>query len=160
MKRQYFHTQCGSLLRYFSRIDLYFFFSLGALTTLRMRYCMHTHMISCFSRVRLFAILWTVPHKPPLSMGFSRQEYWSGLLCPPPGELPDWGIEPVSPVLQVNPLLLSHWRSPNETLPAIYSIICIITITFTISTLTADGPNRIFLSRPYAAVTHTGGGPE
>ena len=38
----------------------------------------------------------TVTYQPPLSMGFSRQEYWSGLLCPPPGDLPDPGIEPIS----------------------------------------------------------------
>ena len=40
--------------------------------------------------------LWTVARQAPLSMGFSRQEYWSGLLCPPPGELRDPGIEPAS----------------------------------------------------------------
>ena len=47
-------------------------------------------------------------------MGFSRQEYWSGLPCLPPGDFPDLGIEPVSPVaptLQVDSLPLSHWRS-------------------------------------------------
>jgi len=49
--------------------------------------------------MRLFAILWTVTHQTPLSMGFSRQEYWSGLPCPPPGDLPDPGIEPASLVL-------------------------------------------------------------
>ena len=42
------------------------------------------------------ATLWTVAHQAPLSMGFSRQEYWSRLLCPPPGDLPDPGIEPAS----------------------------------------------------------------
>ena len=42
------------------------------------------------------ATLWTVARQAPLSMGFSRQEYWSGLPCPPPGDLPDLGIEPVS----------------------------------------------------------------
>ena len=42
--------------------------------------------------------LWTVAHQAPLSMGFSRQEYWSGLLCPPPGDLPNAGIEPIPPV--------------------------------------------------------------
>ena len=42
--------------------------------------------------------LWTVAHQTPLSMGFSRQEYWSGLQCPPPGDLPDPGIELTSPV--------------------------------------------------------------
>ena len=48
-------------------------------------------MFSCFSLVRLFATLWTVAHQAPLSMGFFRQEYWSGLPCPPPGDLPDPG---------------------------------------------------------------------
>ena len=42
---------------------------------------------------------WTVARQAPLSMGFSRQEYWSGLPCPPPGELPDPGIEPMSHAL-------------------------------------------------------------
>ena len=46
------------------------------------------------SRVRLFVTLWTVAYQAPLSMGFSRQEYWSGFLCPSPGDLPDPGIEP------------------------------------------------------------------
>ena len=40
--------------------------------------------------------LWTETHQAPLSLGVSRQEYWSGLLCPPPGDLPDPGIQPVS----------------------------------------------------------------
>ena len=43
-----------------------------------------------------YVTLWTVAHQAPLSMGFSRQEYWSELPCPPPGDLPDPGIEPVS----------------------------------------------------------------
>ena len=47
------------------------------------------------SRFRL-CNLWTVAHQAPLSMGFSRQEYWSGLPCPPPGDLPDPGIKPIS----------------------------------------------------------------
>ena len=46
------------------------------------------------SRVRLFATPWTAAHQAPLSMGFSRQEHWSGLPFPPPGHLPDPGIEP------------------------------------------------------------------
>ena len=49
-----------------------------------------------FSRVRLFAILWTVAHQASLLMGFSRPEYWSGLSCPPPGDLPNPGTKPVS----------------------------------------------------------------
>ena len=54
------------------------------------------HVLSC---VRLFLTPWTVACQTLLSMGFSRQAYWSGLPFPPPGELPDPGIEPESPVL-------------------------------------------------------------
>ena len=57
--------------------------------------------LSC---VWLFVTPWTVAHESPLSMGFSRQEYWSGLPCPPPGDLPDPGIEPRSPALQADSL--------------------------------------------------------
>ena len=53
-------------------------------------------MLSHFSHVQLFETLWTVAHQGPLSMGFSRKEYWSGLPCPAPGDLPDPGIEPMS----------------------------------------------------------------
>ena len=52
--------------------------------------------------VRLIVTLWTVAHQAPLSVGFSRQEYWSGLPCPPPGDLPDAGIEPRSPTFQAD----------------------------------------------------------
>ena len=55
-------------------------------------------MLSCFSHVWLFATLWTIASLAPLSMGFSRQEYWSGLPFPPARHLPDPGIEPASPV--------------------------------------------------------------
>ena len=51
-------------------------------------------MLSCFSRVQLFAMLWSVACQAPLSMGFSRQEYWSGLPCPPPGIFPTHGLNP------------------------------------------------------------------
>ena len=53
-------------------------------------------MLNRFSCVELFTTLWTVARQAPLSMGFSRQEYWSGLPCPPLGDLPDPGIEPES----------------------------------------------------------------
>ena len=52
--------------------------------------------VKSLSCVWLFVTSWTVAHQAPLSMGFSRQEYWSGLLYPPPGDLPDPGIEPRS----------------------------------------------------------------
>ena len=51
-------------------------------------------MLSHFSSVQLFVTLWTIAHQAPLSMEFSRQEYWSGLPCPPPGDLPNPGIKP------------------------------------------------------------------
>ena len=75
-------------------------------------------MPSCFSRVRLFGTPWTTAYQAPLSIGFSRQEYWSnGLSCPPPGDLPNPGIKPVSPVspaLQVGSLPLNHWGSLQQ----------------------------------------------
>ena len=49
-----------------------------------------------FSCVQLFATQWAIACQSPLCMGFSRQEYWSGLLCPPPGDLTNLGIEPMS----------------------------------------------------------------
>ena len=56
----------------------------------------NVRMLRRFSCVRLFVTPWTVAHQAPLSTGFFRQEYWSGLPCPPPGDLPDPGIKPVS----------------------------------------------------------------
>ena len=58
--------------------------------------------VKSLSRVRLFATPWTVARQAPLSMGFSRQEYWSGLPFPSPGDLPNPGIEPRSPTLQAD----------------------------------------------------------
>ena len=65
--------------------------------------------LSHCSHVRLSVTLWTVARQAPLSMGFSRQEYWSGLPCPSPGDLPQPGIEPVSHLL--------HWQA--ATLPLV-----------------------------------------
>ena len=63
------------------------------------------HGIAVLCHVRLFVIPWTVAQQAPLFMEFSRQEYWSGLPLPSPGDLPDPGTEPTSPVLQeVEPL--------------------------------------------------------
>ena len=60
--------------------------------------------VKSLSRVRLFATPWTVAYQAPRSMGFSRQEYRSGLPFPSPGDLPNPGIEPGSPALQVDSL--------------------------------------------------------
>ena len=60
--------------------------------------------VKSLSRVQLFATLWIVAYQPALSIGFSRQEYWSGLPFPSPGDLPEPGIEPGSPTLQADVL--------------------------------------------------------
>ena len=79
---------------------------------------LHVCMLSCFSHVRLFMTPWTVAHQAPLSMVFSGQEYWSGLLCPSPGDLPNPGIKPSSLALQAD-------SSPSE--PTFYYS---VTITY------------------------------
>ena len=61
--------------------------------------------VKSLSRVLLFATPWTVAFQAPLSMGFSRQEYWSGLPFPSPGDLPDPGFEPRSPALLEDAIL-------------------------------------------------------
>ena len=60
--------------------------------------------VKSLSRVQLFATLWTVTHQAPPFMGFSRQEYWSVLPFPSPGDIPDPGMEPRSPALQADTL--------------------------------------------------------
>ena len=79
-------------------------------------------VLSCFSCVQLFATLWTVACQAPLYMGFSRQEYWSGLPCPPSGDLPDTGIKP-SPceVQKCRQRLQSHLGSPETGLQLEFS---------------------------------------
>ena len=64
----------------------------------------HECMLSRFCRVQLCVTPWTVAHQAPLSVGFSKQEYWSGLPCPPPGDLPNPGIEPAT-------LTSLHWQA-------------------------------------------------
>ena len=59
--------------------------------------CPHACVLSHFSQAPLFLTLWTVAHQTPLSVGSSGQEYWHGLPCPPPGDLPNPGIKPASP---------------------------------------------------------------
>ena len=81
-------------------------------------------MLNQFCHVRLCAILWTIARQAPLSMEFSRQEYWSGLPCPPPGDLPDPEAEPTSlaaPALQANCLPLRHQGSLRLCLLLLFS---------------------------------------
>ena len=73
-------------------------------------------MLSCSVMSDSVSTLWTVAPQAPLSMGFPRQEYWSGLSFPPPGELPNPGIKPespVSPALQVDSLSTEPLGKPQ-----------------------------------------------
>ena len=80
-----------SILGYTSSISLYLSVHICVFKYLTLYF-----VLSHFSRVRLFATPWTVARQVPLSMGFSRQEHWSRLPFPSPGNLPDPGIEPMS----------------------------------------------------------------
>ena len=71
-----------------------------------------TRALSHISRVQLFAVQWTIACQAPLSVGFSRQEYWSGLLCPL-GDLPNPGIQPGS---VISPALAGHLELPGKPL--------------------------------------------
>ena len=64
------------------------------------------------SHVQLLEISWIVAHQAPLSMGFSRQEHWSGLPFLPPGDLPNPEVKPVSPVLASGFFTMCHLGSP------------------------------------------------
>ena len=82
---------------------------------------MHVYMPNHFSRVRLFATLWTVTHQAPLSVGFPRQEHWSRLPVLSPGDLPNPGTDP-------SLLHLLHWQVGSLPLlpprkPHVYTIL-------------------------------------
>ena len=74
--------------------------------------CFCHKKVKLLSRVQLFGTPWTVPYQAPLSMEFSRQEYWSGLPFPSPGDLPKPRIEPGSPALQADTLLSEPLGTP------------------------------------------------
>ena len=71
--------------------------------------------VKSLSCVRLCATPWTVDYQAPSSMGFSRQEYWSGLPFPSPGDLPNPGIKPGSPALQANSVPAEPPEKPTNT---------------------------------------------
>ena len=124
-------------------------------------------VLSCFSRFRLF-VTYSVDYHPPgssLSMGFSRQEYWSGLPCPPPGDLPDPGIKiksPASPALQAASLLLSYRGSPYIIIlhkfwyyiNLAYTRPCLIT-SVKITSPTLNKYNKIKVSFPWKSAILT-----
>ena len=90
--------------------------------------------VKSLRHVRLFVIPWTlcdpldcIAHQAPLSLGFSRQEYWSGLPFPSPGDLPDPGIEPRSPTLQANALSSEPPGKPYFTLYKVKTLPIVLT---------------------------------
>ena len=90
---------------------------------------LYSLLLIYYSHVRLFVTPWTVARQAPLCEGLSRQEYWSGLPCPPPGDLPDPGIGPMSPVtpaLQADSFPPSPHRSHYSRLVIYfkYSTVC------------------------------------
>ena len=89
-------------------------------------------MLNCFSHIQLFVIPWTVACQAPLSVAFSRQEYWSGFPCPPPGDLPIPGNESVdlaSPALSDRFFTIyATWETLNISLVQMY-FLCELKLT-------------------------------
>ena len=79
-------------------------------------------LLSRFSRVWLFETVWITAHQAPLSMGFSRQEHWSGLPFPSPGDLPNLGIKPKSPALAGG--FFNHCATCEGPFPCTYVYLC------------------------------------
>ena len=111
---------------------------------------LYTHVCLCvpslFSCVRLFATLWTVACWAPLSMRFSRQEYWSGLSCPSPGDLPNSGIKSASltspaflyvytyiSILMEYIIAVVQWLSHVQLFATPWTAACQASLPFTIS---------------------------
>ena len=89
-------------------------------------------MVKSLSHVRLFVTPWTVARQASLSMGFSRQEYWSELLCCPPEDLPDPGIKPLS---LVSPAFAGRFFATETTFHQIFLNIFLVIIIFHIKIL-------------------------
>jgi len=103
------------MLGHLCRFSVFYFLSSSCFRNLSappLRSVTHPKVLSCFSRVRLFATLWTVAHQAPLFTGLSRQEYWSGLPCPPLGGLPHPGIESES---LMSPALADRFFTTSAT---------------------------------------------
>ena len=89
-----------TILRFFKMfsVEVQLFYNAVLVSAVQQSELVTCVWLSHCRRVRLFAASWTVTHQAPLSTGRSRQEYYSGLPCPSPGNLPDPGIKPTSPV--------------------------------------------------------------
>ena len=124
----------------------FFFFPHPMLTYSPVTLSLHCAcVLTCFSRVQLFATPWTVVHQAPLSMGFSKQEYWSRLPFPSPGDLPDAGIEPRSlmfPVLQADSLPVElSWKRFLDSRSSQFQLSHVVTF---LPTIIARSSLRLF----------------
>ena len=103
----------------------------GCFTPLSSRIKMKSESVSC-SLLSDSATPWTVAPQAPLSTGFSGQEYWSGLPCPPPGDLPNPGIEPGSLTLQAISCIIVDWFFTNwATREALCVCVCVYGCAYT-----------------------------
>ena len=111
------HLHCRKILYHLSHQTLSFSTWILIYMPARKEYYRnYVSLLRCFSRVWLFAPLWTATCQVSQSMGFSRQEYWSELPCASSGGLPDLGIEPMSSALQVDSLLTEPPGKPKEVI--------------------------------------------
>ena len=101
----------GLLLYSYVKVDVWL--RVDAQIILMNKLIVKYSIVKSLSCVRLFVTLWAVAYLASLSMGFSRQEYWSRLPFPSPGELPDPGIEPRSPALEADALTSEPPGKPN-----------------------------------------------
>ena len=102
--------------------------------------CVHASVLSRFSRVQLFVTLWTIACQAPLSMGFSRQDYWSRLACPLPGNLPNPGIYP-------GLLCLLPWQVGSLPMCNIILILSFICVHFVSLLHYCHIPGTLFLGK-------------
>ena len=105
---------------------------------------MHAWILSFFIHVQLFVTVWTVADQASLSMRFSRQEYWNGLACPSPGDLPDQGMEPM-PLVSLE--LAGRFFTTSATWEA-YPEICCCSVTRSCSNLQFHGLQQARLPYP------------
>ena len=117
----YTHTPVHGYICVYAYTQPYVFIYAHSCTRL---ICVHVHLMRS-SVVSNSATLWTVARQGPLSLGFPRQEYWSGLLFPSPGDLPPPGIEPRSSALQVDSLLSEPLGKPVLYMD-IHECICVM----------------------------------
>ena len=104
-------------------------------------------VVQSLSRVQLFATHWTVAHEASLSVEFSRQEYWSGLPFPSPGDFPDPGIKPGSPALQADSLPSENQGSPNACMLLLLSCVSHVRLCATPETTAHQAPPSLEFSR-------------